>query len=46
VTVLGDEVKLLIVGGEHAIAVTVVCAVEAAPQPFVTVSVYVVVDCG
>ena len=45
-TVLGDEVKLLIVGGEQAIAVMVTCAVAVAPQPLVTVSEYEVVDCG
>jgi hypothetical protein len=46
VTVLGDEVNVLIVGGGHEVAVTVVCVVEEAPQALVTVSVYVVVDCG
>ena len=45
-TVLGDEVKLVTVGGEQAVAVMVTCAVVVAPQPLVAVSVYVVVDCG
>lgn len=45
-TLLGDAVKLFMVGVGHADAVTLVWADAVAPQPTVAFNVYVVVDCG
>jgi len=45
-TELGVATNELMVGGGHAVAVIVIWEVEKAPQPFVAVRVYVVVDCG
>jgi hypothetical protein len=39
VTELGAAKKELITGDGHAVAVTVTCATEVVPQPFVTVRV-------
>jgi hypothetical protein len=37
VTELGVAMKELMMGERHAVAVTVTCATEVAPQPFVAV---------